>query len=185
MSTKRKLLTLLPPNRSDRFWNRSDRFVCTDNPNWSDQIQNRSDRFISASRVSSTQSTPNSPSQNAHTKNITRGNTNEEMFRAREEPPKIPIEYHRQGTNWKSQMFTKSHKLKIKSPNEWSQAPPQPKTTSKQKLGKERSKGTLYTQKKRRRKPQPEDKTSPKPQGKLKTCYTKHQQIPIKVNEAL
>jgi hypothetical protein len=55
-----------------------------------------------------------------------------------------------------------------------SHTPPQPKPTSKQKLGKERSKGTLHTQMKRRSKTQPEDKASTKPQGKLKAFYTKH-----------
>jgi hypothetical protein len=72
-------------------------------------------------------------------------------------------------------MTTKSQGQLLK-PNSHQKAkpPPQPKPTSKQKLGKERAKRTLYTQKKRRRKTQPEDKTSPMPQGKLKTCYTMH-----------
>jgi hypothetical protein len=75
---------------------------------------------------------------------------------------RIPIERSQKAT--KSQGKTLETKF-----SSISQAPPQPKPTSRQKLGKGAAEEKLQTQMKRRSKTQPEDKTIPKPQWKLKT----------------
>jgi hypothetical protein len=89
---------------------------------------------------------------------------------------KIPIEYHRRNTNLR---ITKTSQkattlLGIKSPIKRSQAPPQPRATNKATARKRKSMENSKTNRKKGTTTQPEDKTSPKLQGKLTTCYTMH-----------
>jgi hypothetical protein len=69
--------------------------------------------------------------------------------------------------------------LESDSPSKEAKLPLNQGQLTKQKLGKERARKNSKTNRKGKRTKggtttQPEDKTSPKLQGKLTTCYTKH-----------